>query len=36
MSRAVGVPWTTVWRLLRSSPVFEKSPAGLYRLIGST
>jgi len=36
MSRAVGLPWTTVWRLLRSSPVFEKSPAGLYRLIGST
>jgi hypothetical protein len=35
MVRAVGLPWTTVWRLLRSSPVFERSPAGLYVLIGS-
>jgi hypothetical protein len=35
MARAVGLPWSTVWRLLRSSPVFERSPSGLYVLIGS-
>jgi hypothetical protein len=35
MVRGAGLPWTTVWRLLRCSPVFEKSPAGLYHLIGS-
>jgi hypothetical protein len=34
--RAVGLPWTTVWRLLRSSPVVERAPNDLYRLLGST
>jgi hypothetical protein len=34
--RAVGLPWTTVWRLLRYSPVVERSPNDLYRLLGST
>jgi hypothetical protein len=35
MAHGVGLPWTTVWRLLRSSPVFERAPTGLYVLIGS-
>jgi hypothetical protein len=33
--RTVGLPWTTVWRLLRSSPVVERSANDLYRLLGS-
>jgi hypothetical protein len=34
--RTLGLPWTTVWRLLRYSPVVERSPNDLYRLLGST
>ena len=33
--RDVGLPWTPIWRLLRSSPLFEQSPEGLFRLVGS-
>jgi hypothetical protein len=36
MAHKVGLPWTPVWRLLRCSPVVERSPNGLYRLLGST
>src|SRR4029077_251425 len=31
----IGMPWTPIWRLLRSSPLFERSPDGLFRLVGS-
>lgn len=34
--RDVGLPWTPIWRLLRSSPLFEQSPEGLFRLVGSS
>ena len=34
--RTLGLPWTTVWRLLRYSPVVERSPNDLNRLLGST
>jgi hypothetical protein len=34
-ARALGLPWSSVWRLLQYSPVFEVSPAGIYRLVGS-
>jgi hypothetical protein len=34
--RDVGLAWTPVWRLLRSSPLFEQSPEGLFRLVGSS
>jgi hypothetical protein len=33
--REVGLAWTPVSRLLRSSPLFEQSPEGLFRLVGS-
>jgi hypothetical protein len=33
--REIGMAWTPIWRLLRSSPLFERSPDGLFRLIGS-
>jgi hypothetical protein len=33
--RSVGLPWTAIGRLLRSSPLFEQSPEGLFRLVGS-
>jgi hypothetical protein len=32
--KSIGLPWTPIWRLLRSSPVVERSPAGLYCLVG--
>jgi hypothetical protein len=32
--RQIGLAWTPVWRLLRSSPLFEQSPEGLFRLVG--
>jgi hypothetical protein len=35
-TRALGLPWSSVWRLLQYSPVFEVSASGLYRLVGST
>jgi hypothetical protein len=34
--RTLGLPWTTVWRLLHYSPVIERSADDLYRLLGST
>ena len=34
--REIGLPWTPIWRLLRSSPLFEQSPEGLFRLVGSS
>jgi hypothetical protein len=33
--RDVGLAWTPILRLLRSSPLFEQSPEGLFRLVGS-
>jgi hypothetical protein len=33
--REIGLAWTPIWRLLRSSPLFEQSPEGLFRLVGS-
>jgi hypothetical protein len=33
--RRISLAWTSVWRLLRSSPLFERSPEGLFRLVGS-
>jgi hypothetical protein len=35
MIRMLGLPWTGVARLLRSSPVVERGATGLYRLVGS-
>jgi len=32
--KSIGLPWTPIWRLLRSSPIVERSPAGLYCLVG--
>ncbi len=34
--RDVGLPWTPIWRLLRTSPLFEQSPEGRFRLVGSS
>ncbi|HMF42807.1 MAG TPA: hypothetical protein VKQ32_19180 [Polyangia bacterium] len=34
--REIGLAWTPIWRLLRSSPLFEQSPDGRFCLIGST
>ena len=34
--REIGLAWTPIWRLLRSSPLFEQSPEGLFRLVGSS
>jgi hypothetical protein len=34
-TRALGLPWSSVWRLLQYSPVFEVSAGGLYRLVGA-
>ena len=34
--RQIGLAWTPVWRLLRSSPLFEQSPEGTFRLVGSS
>lgn len=33
--RALGLPWTPVWHLLRHSPLVESAPNGLYQLVGS-
>jgi len=33
--RGVGLPWTPIGRLLRSSPLFEQSPEGRFRLVGT-
>ena len=33
--RQIGLAWTPVWRLLRSSPLFEQSPEGVFRLVGN-
>lgn len=33
--RDIGMAWTPIWRLLRSSPLFEQSPEGRFRLVGS-
>jgi hypothetical protein len=33
--REIGLAWTPIWRLLRNSPLFEQSPDGLFRLVGS-
>jgi hypothetical protein len=33
--REIGLAWTPIWRLLHSSPLFEQSPDGLFRLVGS-
>lgn len=33
--RDIGLAWTPIWRLLRSSPLFEQSPEGRFRLVGS-
>jgi len=33
--REVGLPWTRIWRLLRSSPLFEQSSDGVFRLVGT-
>ena len=33
--RAAGLPWTPVWRLLRQSPLVERSQDGLYQLVGT-
>ena len=33
--REIGLAWTPIWRLLRSSPLFEQSHDGLFRLVGS-
>jgi hypothetical protein len=35
LARDVGLAWTPIWRLLRSSPLFEQSPEGRFRLVGS-
>jgi hypothetical protein len=32
--REIGLAWTPVWRILRSSPLFERTPDGLFRLVG--
>jgi len=34
--REIGLAWTPIWRLLRSSPLFEQSHDGLFRLVGSS
>jgi hypothetical protein len=34
--REIGLAWTPIWRLLRSSPLFEQSSDGLFRLVGSS
>jgi hypothetical protein len=36
MIRAVGLPWTPILRLLRSSPLVECAPDGRFQLLGST
>jgi hypothetical protein len=33
--RDIGLAWTPIWRLLRSSPLFEQSAEGRFRLVGS-
>ena len=33
--REIGLAWTPVWRLLRSSPLFEQTSAGQFRLLGT-
>jgi hypothetical protein len=33
--REIGLAWTPIWRLLRNSPLFEQSPDGMFRLVGS-
>jgi hypothetical protein len=33
--REIGLAWTPVWRLLRSSPLFEQTPEGQFRLLGT-
>jgi hypothetical protein len=33
--REIGLAWSPIWRLLHSSPLFEQSPDGLFRLVGS-
>jgi hypothetical protein len=33
--REIGMTWTPIWRLLRSSPLFEQTPDGLFCLVGS-
>jgi hypothetical protein len=33
--REIGLAWTPIWRLLRSSPLFEQSPDGRFCLVGS-
>jgi hypothetical protein len=35
LARDVGMAWTPIWRLLRSSPLFEQSPEGRFHLVGS-
>jgi hypothetical protein len=34
--RQIGLAWTPVWRLLRSSPLFEQSPEGVFHLVGGS
>jgi len=33
--RQIGLAWTPVWRLLHSSPLFERPSHGMFRLVGS-
>lgn len=33
--RDIGLAWTPIWRMLRSSPLFEQSADGMFRLVGS-
>ncbi|HEX3313114.1 MAG TPA: hypothetical protein VHS32_43315, partial [Streptosporangiaceae bacterium] len=35
MIRAIGLPWTPILRLLRSSPLVERAPDGRFQLVGS-